>query len=448
MNPPTSNPSTTHPRRQLLIISPHFAPTNAPDMHRARLMLPYLRDLGWEPTVLAIHPDFVEGVPIDPLLKDSYAEDIPVIRTKGISSKITRLLGFGGLWKRCGRQFTQAGDRLLSSQKFDLVFISSSQFDAFNLGPRWLKHFGVPYVLDFQDPWVNDYYDVHNIRPPGGKLKYWWSQLSAHRNEPIAVKQAAGIVCVSESYGPTLLHRYPGLKSNKFLSLPFGASEIDMQIARNHRPHHLLVSFGDGNIHHVYAGRCTANMRPALDLLFSAFKLYLQTNPAQAKRHRFHFIGTDYAPVGLARFNVMPAAQAADVSDYVTEHTARVSYYDALFYITHADALIVLGSDDLSYNASKMSPYLLAQRPVIVIAHEESQMLGLAHEYEGIEGHGYNNHPTVPDKGSIRIIHDRWFAGNHCQKPTTTIETNPHFLTASLMTKKLTRIFDQCTKQV
>jgi hypothetical protein len=58
------------------------------------------------------------------------------------------------------------------------------------LGPRWKRQFGVPYVLDFQDPWLSDYYDEHpSVRPPGGRLKYGFSRWLAGRMEPAAVRE-------------------------------------------------------------------------------------------------------------------------------------------------------------------------------------------------------------------------------------------------------------------
>ena len=40
--------------KRVLIVSPHFPPVNAADMHRARMVLPFLRENGWEAEVLAV----------------------------------------------------------------------------------------------------------------------------------------------------------------------------------------------------------------------------------------------------------------------------------------------------------------------------------------------------------------------------------------------------------
>jgi len=71
--------------KKVLIVSPHFAPTNAPDMQRARLALPYFKELGWEPVVLAVAPEFIEGGVLEPLLESTYPADTRIIRVKGIS---------------------------------------------------------------------------------------------------------------------------------------------------------------------------------------------------------------------------------------------------------------------------------------------------------------------------------------------------------------------------
>jgi hypothetical protein len=300
--------------RRVLLVSPHFPPVNAPDMQRARLALPYLRELGWSPTVLAVSPERVEGAVLDPLLAATYPAEVPVLRVGGVSPRLTRPLGFGSLWWRCGHALRRAGDALLATQPHDLVFFTTTQFDAFTLGPRWRQRFGVPYALDYQDPWVNTYYRRAGVRPPGGPLRYWFSQYTARRREPAVVRGAGAILSVSSAYVPDLLSRYPGLDPDRLHHLPFGASAADLELARTHRPAKPLVNFDDGHQHLVYAGRCGPDMTRSLTLLFRAFRRQLERCPEQAARLRFHFIGTDYAPPPLGRYWALPIAEQEGVA--------------------------------------------------------------------------------------------------------------------------------------
>ena len=47
--------------KNVLIISPHFPPVNAPDMQRVRMALPYLKENDWNPIVVAVDEKYVEG---------------------------------------------------------------------------------------------------------------------------------------------------------------------------------------------------------------------------------------------------------------------------------------------------------------------------------------------------------------------------------------------------
>lgn len=394
--------------KKVLIVSPHFPPVNAPDMQRVRFALPYLRGHGWEPTVLAIAPESIEGGVREPLLETTYPADIRVVRVRGIPAKWTRWAGVGNLWWRCGRALAAAGERLLRAEKFDLVFFSTTQFDAFHLGPQWRERFGVPYVLDYQDPWVNDYYRRTKTRPPGGPLKYALGQWSARRWEPRALRAAGGVIAVSDSYGRVLGETYPWFDARTVTVLPFGATPADFETARRHRPARPLVNFDDGNFHYVYTGRCGPDMSFALAVLFRAFREFRASHPERAARVRFHFIGTDYAPPPLGREWVMPIARAEGVADAVAEHCYRVPYFDALHYLSRADALVAVGSNDPTYSASKIFPYILANRPMVLVFHERSLVLAFAEQAK--VGMRFRFASEADIAALAADVHRRWFA--------------------------------------
>jgi hypothetical protein len=392
---------------KVLIVSPHFAPINAPDMQRTRLALPYLREFGWEPTVLAIAPDLIEGGVHEPLLEQTYPSDIRIIRVRGISPRLTRAFGIGNVWLRCGASFRAAGDKLLREEKFDLVFFSTTQFDFLTLGPRWKALYGVPYLLDYQDPWVNNYYSRTRTVPPGGRLKFAFSQWTAQRREPEVLQGASGVVAVSNAYQKTLAGSYPWFNEKSFKVLPFGAAAQDFEVAREHRPSEVLVDFEDGLFHHVYTGRCGPDMSTSLTIVFRAFKKYLEAQPAVAERIRFHFIGTDYAPRPFGRDWAMPVARVEGVENYATEHCYRVPYFDALYYLVHADALVAVGSNDPTYSASKIFPYVLAQRPMMLIFNEQSPVMAIGRDLKCGLRYGFRNSDDINQL--VEQVAAEWF---------------------------------------
>ncbi len=427
--------------KKVLIVSPHFPPINAPDMQRVRLALPSLRAHGWEPTVLAIAPDFIEGGVREPLLEATYPADVRVVRVGGLQPRYTRWAGVGQLWWRCGRALRRAGEQLLGTERFDAVLFSTTQFSAFALGPRWRGKFGVPYVLDYQDPWVSDYYQRTKTRPPGGPLKYALSQWSARRTEPRVLRGASGVIAVSDSYGGMLARLYPWFDAGRVRVLPFGASPADLAVADRHRPAQPLIDFDDGNLHHVYTGRGGPDMVAALTILFRAFRRFRATAPNLAARMRFHFIGTGYAPPPLGVDTVLPVARVEGVAEAVHEHRYRVTYFDALHYLRRAHALVAVGSNDPGYSASKIFPCLLARRPLLVIFHEQSLVLKMT-EHLGAGRCFKFAAPEALDAVAAQV-HDQWFAGRGYEQAGTLNEAAFAPFSAATMTAALAGVLDE-----
>src|SRR5438270_10450770 len=47
-------------RRRVIIIAPHFPPSNLASVHRSRLFAQHLPAFGWEPIILTVHEKFYE----------------------------------------------------------------------------------------------------------------------------------------------------------------------------------------------------------------------------------------------------------------------------------------------------------------------------------------------------------------------------------------------------
>ena len=169
--PVPKRPARNLMARRVLIVSPHFPPINAPDHQRVRMSLPYFEEFGWRPTVLAVRPEDTEGTD-DPLLERTLPDLIEIIRTGALPVRWTRRLGLGNLALRALPAFWRAGNRLLARERFDAVYFSTTMFAVMALGPLWRRRFGVPYILDFQDPWIQNYYNQPGAGPPpGGRFK-------------------------------------------------------------------------------------------------------------------------------------------------------------------------------------------------------------------------------------------------------------------------------------
>ncbi len=352
--------------RRVLIVSPHFPPTNAPDHLRVRMSLPYYRDYGWDPVVLAVDADDVPA-PADPLLAATIPDDLAVHRVHASRSPWLRRLGVGSLGYRAWFPLRSAGDRLLRESPFDLVYFSTTQFLLTMLGPRWHAEFGVPYVIDVQDPWRTDYYERPGAPPPPGGWKYRVARWQAEHLEERAWAEAAGFVSVSEAYVQQLAARYPWFSARPWAVVPFGAPQQDFDLARQRQD--LVPAFvrEPGCLHVVSVGAVGPIMRTSLELLFAAVRELRTRHPEDVARLRFDFIGTSYAPADQARPSVAPLAEAAGVGDLVREAPGRIGYFTAIRTLLAADAIVIPGSDDAGYSPSKIATCFLADKPTLAL---------------------------------------------------------------------------------
>lgn len=382
--------------RRVLIVSPHFAPTNAPDSQRVRTALPYLRELGWEAQILSVQPNFVEH-PHDPYLCQTLPAQVPITRVAALPTRYTRRLGLGSLGLRCLPFMQQAGDRLLATQAFDLVFFSTTIFPVMALGPRWLKRFGVPYVLDLQDPWRSQYHQSGQTRPPGGHWKYAVAQAMAEVLEPRAMRQVSHIISVSPTYPQVLQQRYPWLREEQFTVLPFGAPEADFEQLPQMQIRQSIFDPEDGCCHWVYVGRGGADMAKPLRSLFAAIRKDRDRDPANWQSIRLHFIGTSYAPGSLAVKTVEPIAQEYGVADLITELPHRIPYFEAQQAVADSDAILLIGSDDPSYTASKLYPCILARKPILAIFHQQSSVVEILRHCQAGQVVTFERHTSAAD---------------------------------------------------
>jgi hypothetical protein len=81
----------------------------------------------------------------------------------------------------------------------------------------------------------------------------------------------------------------------------------------------------------------------------------------------------------------MPLATELGVAERVTEIPQRIDYQRALRSLINANALVLIGSDEPHYTASKLHPYLLAGRPLLAILHEKSDGCNAVRDIDGAE---------------------------------------------------------------
>ncbi len=374
--------------KNVLVISPNFPPINAADMHRIRQSLLYFEDFGWHATVVAVEPEFIE-MSEDPLLIKTIPESSEIIRIKAFKAEKTRKFGLGNSGYRSLWQYYKEGNRLLKSRKYDLVYFSTTAFPVMILGRIWKKKFNVPYIIDMQDPWRNDFYldKPSNERPP----KFWMAYRLDKYLEAFAMKKVAGIISVSAGYPKMLIERYANIRPEMCTVIPFGGASIDFDILDEAKIRNEVFDKDDGKIHMVYIGRGGHDMQLALSGIFAGLAKGIDEHQELFKKIQMFFIGTSYAADGKGQKTIEPIAERYGVKDHVTEITNRLPYFTAMKVLKDADLLIVPGSTDTNYTASKLYPYILSKRPLIAVFNENSSVVEILNSTKAGECVSFSN---------------------------------------------------------
>lgn len=380
---------------KVLCVAPRFAPLNAADSHRLRLLVPHLLALGHDVEVLAVDPCDVP-MPQDEWLATRLPPQLRVHRARVPA----RSWGMRSLEHRAWRPLARAGDKLLAGGGFDLVFFSTTDFLLHALGPRWHARWDVPFCMDYQDPWVNDYYSRHpEVVPPGGRLKYAvksrWDRVAERR----VVRECAGFLAVSPAYLRDLEQRYGDAvrgKPQQVAGFPGEPAEFEGMPSPQR---------GGPRVWR-YIGRGGADMQPAARGFFRAWRRAVDENLDTARTLRFEAIGTSYAEDGGQ--TLAPCAAAEGLAARVSEQPRRIGYRAMLEALATSDALVVFGSDDPAYTGSKLYPYLLSGRPVLAILHAASPAVPLLLSVGGAVLVTFDA-DTSADALAARIL-QAWFA--------------------------------------
>lgn len=419
--------------KKVVVVSPHFPPSNLAGSHRARLFARHLPKFGWEPKVLSVDPKYYEET-LDPELEALVPENLEVIRTKAIPTKPLRVVGDVGIRAFWWHYF--ALRKMIANEKVDLLYITIPSNYSSMLGPLIHRKYSIPYAIDYQDPWVHPWPGTDELL-----TKAWFSYNLSRFLEPHALRHVSLITGVAPGYYQGVLDRYPWIRGGICVSMPLGAEENDFTyLEKNPRPPQLFDP-GDGNFHFVYAGTMWPKAASTVEAFMMAVLYLRDTNPTVAQKLRFHFIGTGSVRNGQSIHNIKPLADKFGLTENVIEHPARIPYLDALNHLKHSGAVLILGSDESHYTPSKVFLAVLSKRPALALLHAKSTAV------EILENSNAGIAVTFDERAPVgqcveRIAHSilRTVDGDYSSSRVDWDQFSPY--SAEAVTEKLAKAFD------
>lgn len=352
--------------KKVIIVTPHFPPSTLAGVHRARHMAKHLHSFGWNPHVLTVDPKF-HAEKLDPDLARLVPDSVSVEHVRAYSTALGRRFGIGDITLRGYFFMRKALGQAIERLQPDLVFVTAAPFYFLLLAGRVQKTYKVPVVLDLQDPWVSEEGTAHSVLSRRGA-----SHLLAKILEPRAVRHADAITSVSDVQNAQMRERYPFLNDTLFQAIPIGGDPEDFdgagKIALNERIHKL----DKDKVNFCFVGTFMPRSGPLMEVVFNAVNQLASRVPDIRSRLRLNFIGTSNQTSGVKSGPATELAKKTHISDMVVETTRRVPFLEALSILQEADALLLVGSDEEHYTASKIYPNLMSRTPYISLFHEQS----------------------------------------------------------------------------
>jgi hypothetical protein len=342
------------------------------DMQRARQLAWELPELDWEVEILSPSAEYQTTSCIDEDSAEFFSPYTEEHYVSEMSPGLFRTAGVGNIGWRALLPLWSQGKRLFALRRFDLVYISTAQFPLFLLGPVWHRQFGVPYVLDIQDP----LYREGSRHPVWAKpsLKHTLSNAVAKQVETYVAKAANGLIAVSPNYIETFRARYRAkqpawLRPARCEVIPFSAVPRDLcEAARG------LASKPDRKeppFRIVYVGVGGPVMARSFGLFGQALSR-LRTQAAKlCESIRIELFGTI---LGWRRGEARGLADIAakwGIDDLVREEPGRISYRRSLELLLQSDGALIFGVEDVGYMPSKLFNYALSGKPLLAVLHRE-----------------------------------------------------------------------------
>jgi glycosyltransferase involved in cell wall biosynthesis len=394
--------------RALFVVST-WKPHLLADVQRVRMLIPAMREAGWEVEVLYPDQSYQAAYSFDSESPRFYP-DVPEHPVGPWMEEIFKVVGSRSIGIRAGVPLARKGLELLKSRKFDVVYFSTTQHLLTCAGPWWRRKTGVPYVADVHDP---VFIPQPKYRTSESGLKARLAREVGRWIERRALAQADGVVSVSRGYVDDLLARNPEARwavsemgdgrseigtpgvagggslvagnfpssisdlpyptSTHVLVQPFPADERGLEMVKAERR-----ETGKKRIVYVGAG---GNI---MERGWKEFLGQLKKEPL-AKEVVIEIYGTDPFWKTGDRVYLQKISEEMGLRGLVVEEPTRVSYERSLALVKGADGLLVLGVDDPNYQPSKLHTYLATGLPAMVLCHQQSDVRRQMESVEGVK---------------------------------------------------------------
>ncbi|PFX98198.1 hypothetical protein COL41_04185 [Bacillus mycoides] len=321
--------------KKILIVAYYIPPFGGVGAVRVTKLIKYFYKMGWDITVLTVDESYYDPKMLDHDKLKDIDSSIKIVRTKRMS-QFTSFQEEGFYWLP---SLYKSLRQTLKKEKYDYVYYTGGPFIHWTLAPIIKKISGVPYILDFRDPWLLTPYNSSKIR-----------KLYASIVEPGVVKNASLILNVTDDATNMYMEHYQDISSEKFITIPNGYDPDDFKGIESDK-----VNVQTEGIKIVYTGKFGSFRDPKhfLEAIYSYNKI-------NKKKIYFVHVGEKEGCVNKV------LEENPNLNEY-TIQTGFVSYRRALSYINESDICLIISGGHPYEPTTKIYDYIALNKEIICI---------------------------------------------------------------------------------
>lgn len=354
---------------KVLVVAYYFPPLGLSGVQRTLKFVKYMKNYNWEPTVITTGniAYFAHDKSLSKELSDL---NIKIVRVSG-SKEPNSILSKLGTVKLPGEFLRSVLDKLsqtffipdnkiswsklaakkideiLTTEKFDAIFVTCPPFSAFDAISNIKKNHDVPLFADYRDLWYKSYFAFYPT--PFHKIIH-------KKKEYNALKAADRIIVTNRKIKEKLLHTYPFLTFDDVVIISHGYDHIDFErISAQPKPQNKMVL--------MYSGIFMVYNTPVY--LLKAFKQLTIERPDIASNIELHF-------VGFLRKENQKLIRKLKLQQFVKDH-GYVNHDESIAKLKSADVLWFMVGRRRNIDAilpGKVYEYIGARKPILACVPE------------------------------------------------------------------------------
>ncbi|MEO8231448.1 MAG: glycosyltransferase family 4 protein [Ignavibacteriota bacterium] len=349
---------------KVLVVAYYFPPMGLSGVQRTLKFVKYMKNYNWEPTVIT-SGNVAYFAHDKSLTKELNDTEVKVIRVSGSKEPNSVLAKLGtmkppsefirNIFDKLSQTFFipdnkiswsklayKKIDEILSTEKYDALFITCPPFSAFDVISQIKKKHDIPLFADYRDLWYNSYFAFYPTL---------FHKLLHKRKEYNALKAADRIIVTNRKIKEKLLSTYPFLTFEDVVIISHGYDKDDFdKIEAQPKPQNKMVL--------MYSGIFMVYNTPKYFL--KAFKQLTIERPDIASIIELHF-------VGFLRKENQKLIRKLNLQSFVKDH-GYVNHNEAIAKLKSADVLWFMVGRRRNIDAilpGKVYEYIGAKKPIL-----------------------------------------------------------------------------------